>query len=211
LSELKIAVVTENHPIDMFAFTDMLEALPNVRYYMQSIDLLANDKKNIGAYDAFLFYHLNTKPPENEQVQWLVKEYLGSTTQGIVLLHHAICCYRGMEEWTRMTGIADRTFKYHWDQNVECKVVDPEHPITRGMNDFSMIDETYTMDDPVDEGTTRLVTIDHPLSMKTLAWTREYGKSRVLNYVSGHDHEAYQDESFLGILGRGVQWVTAAS
>lgn len=210
MSELKVAVVTQNHPVDMFAFVDMLEALPNVRYYVQSIDLLAKDKANIGAYDAFLFYHLKTSLPEDDQVEWLVKEYLGSTDQGIILLHHAICCYRGMDEWTQMTGVEDRHFKYHWDQTVNCRIAETDHPITTGMDDFSMIDETYTMDDPQEEGTTRLVTIEHPLSMKTLAWTRRYRKSRVLNYVSGHDHQAYANESFLRILGRGVQWAASA-
>ena len=187
----------------------MLNAL-EVRWYMQSIDLLAADQTNIGAYDAFLFYHLNTKPIEHERVKWLVTEYLGSTSQGIVLLHHAICCYRGLDVWTQMTGISDRTFKYHWDQTVNCAIAKRDHPIVRGVDDFTMVDETYTMEDPVDAGTERIITVDHPLSMKTLAWTRSYRKSRVFNYVSGHDHQAYTDPSFLRILRNGVQWVAAA-
>ena len=206
LSTLKVAVVTENHPIDMFAFCGMLREFGNVDYYVQSIDLLAADEKNLPQYDAFLFYNLSIDPPENEQVSRFVNTYLGSTSQGIVLLHHAVCCYPGLQAWTEMTGIVDRSFKYHWDQSGVCRIASGEHPIVRGMEDFDLDDETYTMEEPSEEGTEVLITVDHPVSMSTIAWTRNYGRSRVLNYVSGHDDAAYFNLSFLQVLRRGLEW-----
>ena len=206
MANLKVAVVTENHPVDIFAFTTMLNKLPKISWYMQSIDLLAKDDANREKYDVFLFYHLSKKLPQDEKVRWFVEEYLGSTNQGIVLLHHAVCCYHGASYWEAMTGIPDRTFVYHWDQVLECKIQNPQHPITQGMKDFVLDDETYEMAEPSSQGTEVLVTVEHPLSMKTLAWTRQYHKSKVFNYVSGHDEQAYTNPHFLQILGNGVQW-----
>jgi len=68
-----------------------------------------------------------------------------------------------------------------------------------------MVDETYTMKDP-GEGSTILLSTDHPKSMKHLAWTREYRKSRVFCFESGHDDKAWSNSGFKKVLARGMQW-----
>jgi type 1 glutamine amidotransferase len=84
-------------------------------------------------------------------------------------------------------------------------VADPDHPITQGVADWGMVDETYDMAEP-GPGCCVLLTTDHPRSMKALAWTRERGGSRVFCLQCGHDGRAWAHESFRTVLRRGVLW-----
>jgi len=51
-----------------------------------------------------------------------------------------------------------------------------------------------------------LLTTDHPKSMRTIAWARQFGQTRVLCAASGHDHETYADPHFRRFLARGIHW-----
>jgi type 1 glutamine amidotransferase len=51
-----------------------------------------------------------------------------------------------------------------------------------------------------------LLTVDHPKSARTLAWTRTYRDARVFAFQLGHDNQAWVNESFREVLGRGIGW-----
>ncbi len=68
-----------------------------------------------------------------------------------------------------------------------------------------MVDEAYAME-AIAGDSEILLTADHPLSMKAIAWTREYGRARVFCYQSGHDGQAYRNPSFRTVLARGIRW-----
>jgi len=89
----------------------------------------------------------------------------------------------------------------------QAKVVDREHPITKGMEDFQVDDELYSKL----QGTGDihvLVEADSPWSKKTepLVFTLHYGKGRVVHNAFGHDHVAIQTPSVARIIARGVEW-----
>lgn len=56
------------------------------------------------------------------------------------------------------------------------------------------------------EGSQVLLSTDHPKSMKTLAWARQYKKARVFCLESGHDNQAWANPHFREILRRGILW-----
>jgi type 1 glutamine amidotransferase len=56
------------------------------------------------------------------------------------------------------------------------------------------------------EGSEVLLTTDHPKSMKTLGWARQYKQSRVFCLESGHDNQTWADPSFREVLRRGLLW-----
>jgi type 1 glutamine amidotransferase len=68
-----------------------------------------------------------------------------------------------------------------------------------------MVDEVYVMPS-AGEGNEVLLTAEHPKSMKTLAWTRQYKKSRVFCLQSGHDSKTFVNASFQQVVSRGVAW-----
>ena len=121
------------------------------------------------------------------------------------ILHHALLAYPQWQVWTDIMGIANRKFGYDHDQKLHVNVVHAEHPITNGLQSWDMIDETYSMAD-AGEGSKILLTTDHPKSMKTLGWARQYKKSRVFCCESGHDNQTWADPNFREVLRRGILW-----
>jgi type 1 glutamine amidotransferase len=205
VNKLKAAVITEWHPVDMINFQGLFREFDEFETYIQSFDIFCKDERN-SEYDLVVYYNLSTPTPEEGDARRVyLEERLGSTGQGILLLHHAILNYRHWDFWTDVAGISDRRFKYFWEQTVRYDLTAVDHPITRGLRNFAMIDETYTMAEPNPDNEI-LIRAEHPNSMKAIAWTRQYKNSRVFCYQSGHDDFAYKDQNFKEVLRRGMLW-----
>jgi hypothetical protein len=204
MDKLKVAVAQDWHPYDVISFQEMLDSMPEFKFYVQNIDVLAEDKENLPKYDAFLFYGMGRRTPEaGRAVEKFSSEFLGSTGAGIVLLHHAILNYSKWDLWNEITGFNDRSMTYHQNQNVNFSIADPDHPITKGLASFSLTDETYKMENPE---ASPLIMTDHELSLRTIAWTRQYKNSKVFCYASGHDANSYNNGNFREIIRRGLLW-----
>jgi type 1 glutamine amidotransferase len=67
-----------------------------------------------------------------------------------------------------------------------------------------MTDETYTTNEP--ENSTVLLRVDHPHSMRALAWTRQVDAARVFCLQSGHDNSSWAHPGFRHTLERGIAW-----
>ena len=109
---------------------------------------------------------------------------LGEKSQGIILLHHALLSFPKWDLWTRVCGVKvrceDGVFQYHQKETVREHIAEKNHPITKDMQDFSLIDETYIIGEPQEEGNTVLITTDNSRSIQNLAWTRSYKNSRII-------------------------------
>ncbi len=202
---VRVAVVTGGHTYDVPNFHKLFRALAGVDAYIQHMeDFVATPEAVRDQYDVVLFYHMLMNNPPPAPVKAAL-EHLGSTEQGVVVLHHALLAYPQWTVWSEIVGIADRKFGFHYNQQVQVRVADAQHPITRGLQSWEMTDETYTMAD-AGEGSQILLTTEHPRSMKTLGWTRTHKKSRVFCFESGHDNAAWSNASFRQALQRGLQW-----
>jgi type 1 glutamine amidotransferase len=42
--------------------------------------------------------------------------------------------------------------------------------------------------------------------MRSIAWTRTYGQSKVFCLVGGHDSQTWQNDLFRLVLARGIVW-----
>ncbi len=211
-SPVKTAVVTGGHKYDLVNFHDLFHQLDGVQPYIQHMDDFASSPEEVrDSYDTVVFYTLLTEGPNAEgQAGYAGKpktalEHLGETQQGILVLHHAILAYPQWPLWNEIVGIEDRSFRYHVDQSIHIDAKDEKHPITRGISDWDMVDETYTMNDAGD-GNSILLTAAHPKSMKTIAWTRRHKKARVFCFESGHDNQTWQNATFREVLRRGIHW-----
>ena len=202
--KITAAVITGGHEFDVPGFHAIFRSFSNVDGYIQHVDDFVADVANVRrAYDVIIFYHLFWKTPDGKLKD--VLEQLGSAGQGIVLLHHAILAYRQWPLWSELVGIPDRSFQYHMDQQLHINVADADHPITRGLEKWTMVDETYEMDSTGPDSQI-LLTVDHPKSMHTIAWTRQFQKCRVFCIQSGHDNQTYLDPSFRTVIHRGIRW-----
>ena len=211
---IRLAVVTGGHSFDVVNFHKLFRGLGDFDIYIQHMDDFASaSEKDRDAYDVVVFYIMLMDGPTDEGLPWYcgtplaALEHLGATKQGILVLHHAILAYRQCGVWNDIVGIKDRKFKYHVGQSIHVDVGATGHPITKGLQGWDMVDEIYTMNDasPAD-GNEILLSVNHPKSMKHIAWTRQHGKSRVFNFQSGHDDETWANASFRQVLSGGIAW-----
>jgi len=202
---LRVAVVTGGHAFDVINFHKLFRALSGVDAYIQHMDdFVATSESIRDAYDVVVFYHmLMPGPPDGPMKDALA--HLGAAEQGILVLHHALLAHPEWAVWSDIVGVANRKFWFYHDQSVPVKVASRKHPITRGLDSWTINDETYTMAD-AGEGNEILLTTDHPKSMKTLAWTRACKKARVFCFQCGHDNAAWSNATFREVMKRGIQW-----
>jgi hypothetical protein len=212
---IKTAVVTGGHSFEVPAFHELFRALEGVGAYIQHMEDFCADGGNCrGDYDAVVFYHMFKDGPTDEGPWYAGKQRsalatLGQTPQGIFLLHHAILAYTDWPVWREIAGIDGNSFTaFDHRETIGVKVADADHPITRGLADWQITDETYTMSDADADGSSRiLLTTDHPKSLRTLAWTRQYRSARVFCLQLGHDGVAFANEAFRTVVRRGIEWV----
>ena len=219
-SQLKVAMVTGHHPYDVINFQLMLRSFPDIDFYPQHLEDFAQDTEEARRqYDVIAFYNYQQSIPSatGDQFSQEIKyplEKLGETGQGILMLHHSLTAFSTWQYWLDICGMRDTSNAYQpgapsrTDQKLMIEVVDPLHPITRGMESWEMIDETYNLAD-TGEGSKILLRTDHPQSMSTIAWTRKHKHVRVFCLQSGHDNQTLANPNFRKILGRGVHWVAA--
>ncbi|MCX8037261.1 MAG: ThuA domain-containing protein [Candidatus Sumerlaeia bacterium] len=136
---------------------------------------------------------------------------------GLVATHHSIASWQDWPDYERIIGVkyflkpAERDGKkysksgYKHDVNMKVHIADSKHPITRGLSDFEIRDETY-VGYLVHPDVHVLLTTDEPTNEKTLMWTRQEGKARVVFYQLGHDNKAWTNSNYKTLLVRAIQW-----
>jgi len=209
---IRVAVVTGGHSFDVPDFHRLFRSLRDVEACIQHMDDFASSPEEVRrAYDVVCFYHWLLETPTDDGLPWYcgkprtALEALGETDQGILVLHHAILAYPLWPLWDELVGIAERSFQFHHGQQLHVEVAAADHPITRGLSSWDVTDETYDMAD-AREGSEILLTVDHPRSMRTIAWTRTFRNSRVFCLELGHDKVAYADSNFREVIRRGIVW-----
>lgn len=209
---LKVAVITGGHSYEVVPFHALFRSLPGIDAYIQHIDDFTSSPKAVReSYDVVAFYIMPGGAPSDTS-PWFsgkpksVFEQLGETTQGIVMLHHAILAYPDWPVFDQIMGMERRVItEYQHDEPIPVQIAAPGHPIVQGVTPWTIIDETYVLHDPGPDSQV-LLTTTHPACMHSLAWVRTYRNSRVFCYQSGHDHQAYEDANFKTVLLNGIVW-----
>ena len=208
---IKTAVITGHHPFDVPAFHAAFRSMPEIDFYPQHMeDFAADIGERRAEYDVLLFFNFHQETPGSsgcaaDEATKAALETLGDSEQGIFILHHALLAYPDWPPWASLVGIQGPNWSVNMDINLHIQVADSRHPITQGLSDWTMLDETYVVGEP-DSDSELLLFTDDPKSMRSIAWTRRYKKARVFCFQSGHDHNAYENPSFRRVLSRGIQW-----
>lgn len=169
-----------------------------------------------------------------------VKRILDAHAAGVpaVNLHCAMHCYRWGEfknpvkpgddnaGWYEMLGLQSTG---HGPQSpIDVKITDPGHPITRGLSDWTTINEELYNNVQIFGTATPLVSgrqMQNPKVKKgepadpsaqaveanaVVAWTNLYGpeKTRIFSTTLGHNNETVADDRYLELVTRGILWVT---
>ena len=211
--KIKASVVICGHPYDVAGFTELFRSLQNVDWYVQDLDTWATSPIN-DQYDVFIFYHmiawgtLSVRSDWDDHIKDAI-ERIGETSQGYFVWHHALLSFPDNPTYDRICNQDDRTVKNgRFEQLVDLNihVEDPNHPITKDVEDFSLSGEGFVLP-RCGAGSRVLLTHDHPRNVETLAWCHDYRDARVLCWQSGHDAGEWTDSSFRTVFQQGIEWL----
>jgi len=214
--KVKAVILTGGHGYDQKAFAEMLKALEGV----EATHVALKDHSEIfedvsdWPYDVIVLYNMTQKISPKRQ-----KNFLGLLEKGVglVVLHHALGAWQNWPEFARIVGgkfllkpaVIDgvQYGKSGWKHGVDYTVhiADPKHPITRGMSDFTIHDETYCRY-WVSPKVHVLLTTDEPSSGRQIGWTNTWGRARICYLLNGHDGKVYANPNYRRLVARAILW-----
>jgi type 1 glutamine amidotransferase len=215
---IRILVITGGHDYQKEQFNQMLAALSeNITYQIAELpyayDMFLTQNRD--QYDVLVFYHM-WQDITDEQA----KVFSECIRDGkpLVVLHHSICAYDNWPEYFNIVGgkyfhkptvINGKEYpacSYIHDVHFRVKIADKSHPVTAGISDFDIFDETYK-GFYVEPGVTPLLSTDEQSSNPVIGWAKMYGKARVVTLQSGHDVPTFENPNFRKLLKQSIEWV----
>ncbi len=154
--------------------------------------------ENIKAYDEVLFDTQGSELTSEQEKGLTSFVRAGGGWSGI---HSASDSFKDSKAYINMIG---GVFKTHGNEMFEVKIEDKDHPITRGLRDFKISDETYVHN--YDKDAPIHVLARRVSDKEPSVWVRNYGKGRVFFTGLGHGASAWNNRSFQTIVVRGLYW-----
>jgi type 1 glutamine amidotransferase len=163
-----------------------------------------------GKYDVLIMYDFSRDLTETGRKN--LRDFVESG-KGIVVLHHALLNYQDWPWWYQhVVGGSYRLRRegykpsstYKGDQKI---FVAPEgnHPITRGLAPFHVMDETYKHMWFSPQARPLLVT-DNPNGDRVLAWVGPCDTSRVVAIQLGHGPTVFNHPSYRTLVHNAILW-----
>ena len=120
-------------------------------------------------------------------------------------LHNSLGLYPPAGPYLKLVG--GRYIGHGPYERFRVEVVDPDHPITEGVSDFTTADEQHT---PVlyDESQVHMILesrMDNGIAVPA-GWVREVGKGRVCHLASGHPAEPLFHPMYQRLMKNAVRW-----
>jgi type 1 glutamine amidotransferase len=157
-------------------------------------------------YDVLVFYTTGYKLDE---VQERALEKFVEEGGGIVALHGASASFGNSQVWLRLVG---GKFSGHLPGTHKLNVVltDVKHPITAGVEPFTVVDEEYTHTLAKVDREVLAQFKERPKDSKgtnnDILWTRTLGKGRVVYNALGHGKEAWENPQWQKLTVQSILW-----
>ena len=215
---IRILVITGGHDYNSEKFNEMLAGLgKNIQYQIAELpgafDMFLPENRD--KYDVLVFYHM-WQTITDEQAKAMADCIRDG--KPLVVLHHSICAFDDWPEYTNIIGgkyfhkpttLNGKVYpacSYIHDLHFTVKIVNRDNPVTRGLTDFDIFDETYK-GFYVEKGVTPLLTTEEPSSGPVIGWSKIYGKARVITLQSGHDVATFENPAYRKLLKQSIEWV----
>jgi len=167
-----------------------------------------------GKLDVLVLYDM-IKMSDSKTREWL-RAWVESG-KGLVVLHHAICSFEDWEWWGAEVvgarylnaphrGLPPSTF-FH-DLHLDIQVV-KKHPVTAGVDNFRILDETYKgmwFAPKLD----LLLTTAHEKGDGPIGWIGPSKTARVVVLQGGHDKNAHLNPNWQRLVRNAIIWTGSA-
>jgi hypothetical protein len=215
-AKTRVLVITGGHDFERGPFFKMLQDNSEIQVQAVEHPKAFEHFKPAAAqqYDVVVLYDMWQEIPAEARENF---EKLLRQGKGLVALHHCLASYQNWPEYEKIIGgkyylekrkidekeIPASTYKH--DVRFTVRIADKHHPITAGLSDFEILDETYG-GYGVAPGVQKLLTTEEPTSTPIIGWARQYEKSKVVYLALGHDHAAYENPNFRRLLAQSIRW-----
>ena len=215
---LHALVITGGHEFEQADFFAMFDSFENLTYEKleqpQADEIYASPKVN--DFDVLIFYDMARQISNEQKHAFLALLQQG---KGMVFLHHSLVSYPDWDEFRKIIGgryheqpfqINDHSYPastYRHDVDINVMIVNKNHPVTKGIEDFKIHDEVYGGYEILPTVHPLLKT-DHAESTPIIGWANHYGNSHIVYLQSGHDHFAYENTHYRQLLWQAMQWVS---
>lgn len=213
---IRIAVVTGGHDFDEVPFLELFKSLDGVDFVHlpQKDDSEFLENIENWPYDVIVLYNMSRNISETRRENLLK---LLDKGVGLVVLHHAIANYPDWPEYKEIIGAAyfleDSEYKgakrprseYTHDAEMPIHVENTTHPVTQGVSDFTVTDETYRKWLYL-PGSELLLSTTHLESNREIAWVRQARNARVCFIQLGHGPQAFGDENYRRLVRQAITW-----
>jgi uncharacterized protein len=215
--KLRVLLVTGNKAYERQPFLDVFMSNPRLAVTQlehSGVQADAWDRADLEACDVVVLYDMPREITDAQKQRFMSLFARGT---GLLVLHHALVSFQSWPEYERIVGgryidvpekggdPRETPSGYQHDVDIPVRVT-PEHPVTRGLKDFTIHDEIYWAF-RVSPGVKPLLTTTHPKSGNPLAWERREGKSRLVYLQLGHGPSAYNDANFRRLVSNAIEYV----
>jgi len=132
---------------------------------------------------------------------------------GLLVLHTGIASFEDWADWPRLTGARWRPghSRHTPVKPLSVQVLDPDHPVTRGVPGLQIRDELFQRLGMVERPHLRLLASAMERGVpEPVAWVNPYGRGRVFTTTLGHGPEAWGDDGFQRLLTNALAWASTA-
>ncbi|MDX2430577.1 MAG: ThuA domain-containing protein [Bacteroides sp.] len=212
---VKVLLVAGGHSFDTLEFFELFHSLEGIdmdsAYYPDAMEMMRSGLAD--AYDVLVFYDYMPNLPEADSS---VFQKLTAEGKSLLFLHHALCSFQQWEGYKELLGgkyvmaapglDSNLVSDYKHDIDMEVEVLDNQHPVTQGLEDFTIHDEGYS-NISLTQDITPLLRTNHPDCSPLVGWTKESGRSSIVYLMLGHDRQAYENPAFKQLLEQSIRWL----
>ncbi len=166
-----------------------------------SEDLNELKAENIRKYDVVLFYGSGLNFSDPNQEKGLCDFVRGGG--GYAGVHSATDSFKKSDAYWELVG---GRFAGHGHGKFKVYIHDTDHPITAGLEDFEITDETYSHRYHKNVCMRSLVRMNQGKDRQSMGWVQDYGKGRMFYTSLGHGREAWTNPHFQRLVVRGIYW-----
>jgi len=211
-----VLLVTGGHGFSKEPFFAMFDEMEGVRYTHIELhdDSEMFESIDDWKYDGLVLYNMTQSISPHRQANFI---RLLEQGVGVVALHHSLCSFQTWPEYrriiggqyyqepTEVDGVVYPAGTYQHDVQMNIYVTDASHPVTVGVGDFQLIDETYNHY-AVEPDNHLLLTTDAQTNRREIGWVRRYKNANICYLQLGHGPDAYAHPAYRTLVRQAIRW-----
>ena len=216
---VRVALITGPHGYDKESFIPMMNSLKGVTWkeYKNPAAHELFTAQHADEYDVLMFYDMC---PDSIITDAHKQDLMNLVSGGksVMVVHHGMATYNNWPEFSRITGskyflnpqILDGKeygySSYREGVNINVKVADKNHFITKGVKNFKINDEVYGNMWQSPEIHT-LLTTDNPECSPSILYTYNYGKGKIVGLTLAHGKGAFSNKNYVRVFLQSLFWL----